>query len=81
MERDTIGVVIVADLALRAMHQLSFKDIVKATLEANMEIQALHLYMRHLCEAIIRRIYHFEDDRYLTQQPSLVVPRSSVVEV
>ena len=61
MEQKDLGLIIVPGIALRAMHQLSFKKVVRSTLEANAEIPLLHLYMRPLCVAIIRRIYHFED--------------------
>ena len=61
MEHDTLGVTIVPDLNLRALYQVAIKDIVKPILEANTDISALHIYMRPLCEAIIRRVYHFEE--------------------
>ena len=61
MEHDELGVIIVPDLGLRALSQISIKEIVKAILDADTDIQGLHLHMRPLCEAIIRRIYHFED--------------------
>ena len=61
MDHEALGVIIVPELSLRGMNQISIKEIVKAVLEANTDIQALHLYMRPLCEAIIRRVYHFED--------------------
>ena len=61
MEHDTLGLIIVPDIDLRALYQVVIKDIVKPILEANTDISALHLYMRPLCEAIIRRVYHFEE--------------------
>ena len=61
MEHDELGVIIVPDLSLRALNQISITEIVKAILDANTDIQGLHLYMCPLCEAIIRRVYHFED--------------------
>ena len=61
MDHKALGVIIVPDLNLRPLNRVTIKDIVKPILEANTDIPALHLYMRPLCEAVIRRIYHFED--------------------
>ena len=61
MEHDELGVIIVPGLSLRALSQISIMEMVKAILDANTDIQALHIHMRPLCEAIIRRVYHFED--------------------
>lgn len=38
------------------MRQTFFRHIVKLTLEANTEIDSLHLHMRQLCIAIIRSV-------------------------
>ena len=46
MDHDALGVIIVPDLSLRAMNQISAKESVKPILEANTDMQALHLYMR-----------------------------------
>ena len=61
MEHDILGVIIVPGLNLRALRQVVFRDVVKPILEANTDIPTLFLYMRPLCEAIIRRVYHFEE--------------------
>ena len=61
MEHETLGVIIVPDLNLRALNQVFTKDIVKPILEANTDILELYLHMRPLCEAIIRRVYYFEE--------------------
>ena len=61
IEHETLGLIIVPDLNLRALYQVVVKDLVKPILEANTDIPALHLFMRPLCEAIIRRVYIFEE--------------------
>lgn len=61
MEHDELGVIILPDLSLRPLSQVSIKEIVKAILDANTDIQGLHLHMRPLCEAIIRKVFHFEE--------------------
>ena len=53
MEHDSLGVIIVPDLNLRALNQVFIKDIVKPILEANTDIPTLYLHMRPLCEAIV----------------------------
>ena len=61
LENSTLGLVIVPIIYLRSMHQISFKEIARLVLEANKEIDSLHLYVRQLWVAVVRRIYHFED--------------------
>ena len=61
LESKTLGIVIVPDISLHGMHQISFKEIVSSVLKANMEIDSLHLYVRQLWVAIICKVYYFED--------------------
>ena len=61
MDHEALGVIIVPDLSLHALIQVFVKEIVKPTLVANTDIPALHMHMRPLCEAVVRRVYHFED--------------------
>lgn len=43
------------------MQSISFKEIIRLVLEANTEMDSLHLYMRELWVAIIRKVYYFVD--------------------
>ena len=61
MDHRALGVIIVPDLSLRALSRVTIKGIVQPILDANKHIPTLHEHMRPLCEAIIRRIYHFEE--------------------
>ena len=61
MDHDALGVIVVPDPSLHALIQASVEEIVKPILEAKTHIPTLHEHMRPLCEAIIRRVYYFED--------------------
>ena len=61
MEHKRLGLIIVPDISLCAMNQLSLREVVRSTLLANTQIQRLHLHMRQLYSAIIRRVYYFEE--------------------
>lgn len=61
MEHKDLGLVIVPDIALYAMQQISFWEAVRSALKMNTEIFSLHLYMRRLCTAIICSIFDLED--------------------
>lgn len=61
LERKKLGLVIVPSISLRTVQNIHFKEIVTLVLDANTELDSLHLYMRELWVAIIRRVYHFVD--------------------
>ena len=61
LESKELGLVIVPDITLRSIDQLSFKTTVKSTLHANTEINSLYLHMREIWSAIVRFVYEFED--------------------
>lgn len=61
LESKALGIVIVPDISLHGMHQISFKETASLVLKANMEIDSLHLYVRQLWIAIICKVYYFED--------------------
>ena len=75
MDHEALGVIIVSDFSLHALIQVAVKEIVKPILEANTHIPTLHLHMRPLCEAIIRRVYHFDDG---TLKESKLGPGNSI---
>ena len=61
LEHETLGLVVVPEIALRRIDQISFRKTIESTLEANTEIDSLHLYVRKIWTSIIRIVYYFED--------------------
>ena len=61
MDHQTLGVIIVPDLSLRSLNRITVKGIVQPILDANMHLPTLFRHMRPLCEAIIRRVFRFEE--------------------
>lgn len=61
MDHQALGVIIVPELGLRSLNRVTIKGIVQPILDANPHIPTLHRHMRALCEAIIRRVYRFEE--------------------
>ena len=61
MDHEALGVIIVPDLNLRSLNRVTIGGIVQPILDANMHIPTLYRHMRPLCEAIIRRVYRFDE--------------------
>ena len=61
LENEDLGLVIVPSIALRSIHQISYKETLRSIFDANKEIDSLHVYARQLWVAIISIVYHFED--------------------
>lgn len=56
LENRTLGLVIIPSISFRSIHQISFKEVLKLALDANVKISSLHLYVRQLWIAVVRNI-------------------------
>ena len=61
LENKELGLVIVPDITLRSIDQISFKTTVQSIFHVNCEINSLYLHVREMWTAIVRLVYEFED--------------------
>ena len=61
LENEDLGLVIVPGIALRSIHQISYKETLRSIFDANTRLDSLDVYAHQLWVAIVSIVYYFEN--------------------